>query len=122
MQRGTDRVIMRRNKQHEWSTPDMKSCFNCGYTTHLISESDAIRSRPNETRYNNKGSQGRRNDDVRNYGDHEQEMYEWDKGEDNFEDVQSSNTRASILTRPRNVQNRSTNSIHRASKIIMRFN
>ncbi|GBC31624.2 uncharacterized protein OCT59_013116 [Rhizophagus irregularis] len=64
----------------------------------------------------------RRNDDVRNYGDHEQEMYEWDKGEDNFEDVQSSNTRASILTRPRNVQNRSTNSIHRASKIIMRFN
>ncbi|PKY35494.1 hypothetical protein RhiirB3_456373 [Rhizophagus irregularis] len=64
----------------------------------------------------------RRNDDVRNYGDDEQEMYEWDEGEDNFEDVQSSNTRASILTRPRNVQNRSTNSVHRASKIIMRFN
>ncbi|PKK59624.1 hypothetical protein RhiirC2_794579 [Rhizophagus irregularis] len=78
-------------------------------------KADAIRSRPNETRYNNKGSQGRRNDDVRNYGDDEQEMYEWDEG-DNFEDVQSSNTRASILTRPRNVQNRSTNSIHRAKQ------
>ncbi|CAB4488958.1 unnamed protein product [Rhizophagus irregularis] len=40
MQRGTDRVIMRRNKQHEWSIPDMKSCFNCGYTSHLISDCD----------------------------------------------------------------------------------
>ncbi|CAG8754599.1 8264_t:CDS:2, partial [Rhizophagus irregularis] len=127
---------MRRNKQHEWSTPDMKSCFNCGYTTHLISEYSVRQYQPGyyqrqmqekQMRYVQdqmkqdiiiKGLKEenirRRNDDVRNYGDHEQEMYEWDKGEDNFEDVQSSNTRASILTRPRNVQNRSTNSIHRA--------
>jgi hypothetical protein len=35
-----ERVIIRRNKQHEWSPPDMKSCFNCGYTSHLISECD----------------------------------------------------------------------------------
>jgi prefoldin subunit 5 len=33
-----ERVIVRRNKQHEWSPPDMKSCFNCGYTSHLINE------------------------------------------------------------------------------------
>ncbi|CAB5185797.1 hypothetical protein RhiirA5_500111 [Rhizophagus irregularis] len=38
MQRGTDRVIVRRNKQHEWTPPDVKSCFNCGFTSHLISE------------------------------------------------------------------------------------
>ncbi|RGB24734.1 hypothetical protein C1646_772657 [Rhizophagus diaphanus] len=40
MQRGTNRVIVRRNKQYEWSIPDMKSYFNCGFTSHLISECD----------------------------------------------------------------------------------
>lgn len=48
MQLGTERVVVRRNKQHEWSTSDMKSCFNCGFTSHLISECDyrPPRSRP----------------------------------------------------------------------------
>jgi hypothetical protein len=46
-----ERVIVRRNKQHEWSPPDMKSCFNCGYTSHLISECDY---RPPRTRPINK--------------------------------------------------------------------
>jgi hypothetical protein len=46
-----ERVIVRRNKQHEWSLPDMKSCFNCGYTSHLISECDY---RPPRTRPINK--------------------------------------------------------------------
>jgi hypothetical protein len=46
-----ERVIVRRNKQHEWLPPDMKSCFNCGYTSHLISECDY---RPPRTRPINK--------------------------------------------------------------------
>jgi hypothetical protein len=46
-----ERVIVRRNKQHEWSPPDMKSCFNCGYISHLISKCDY---RPPRTRPMNK--------------------------------------------------------------------
>ncbi|GBC14866.2 hypothetical protein GLOIN_2v1485349 [Rhizophagus irregularis DAOM 181602=DAOM 197198] len=165
MQRGTDRVIMRRNKQHEWSIPDMKSCFNCGYTSHLISDcdyrpprnrpmnkkdylnsvrryqpgyrqrekqenarpgsyADAIRSRPNEARFENRKFQERyrqdnpysnnkdrpwnrnnlrkRNDDNHNYGDDEQGMHEWDEEDDSFEDIPRSSSRASVLSRPRN--------------------
>ncbi|PKY61925.1 hypothetical protein RhiirA4_487580 [Rhizophagus irregularis] len=124
MQRGTDRVIVRRNKQHEWSTPDIKSCFNCGYTSHFISNcdyrpprrsyADAIRSRPNEAKFENKRFQERyrqdnpysnnkdrpwnrnnlrkRNDDNQNYGDDEQGMHEWDEENDSFEDIPRSST------------------------------
>jgi hypothetical protein len=35
-----EKVIVRRNKQYEWLPPDMKSYFNCGYISHLISECD----------------------------------------------------------------------------------
>jgi hypothetical protein len=57
-----ERVIVRRNKQHEWSPPDMKSCFNCGYTSHLISECDyrPLRTRPiNKREYLNSINQRR---------------------------------------------------------------
>ncbi|PKK67599.1 hypothetical protein RhiirC2_867708 [Rhizophagus irregularis] len=159
MQRGTDRVIMRRNKQHEWSIPDMKSCFNCGYTSHLISDcdyrpprnrpmnkkdylnsikryqpgyrqkekqenarpgsyADAIRSRPNETRFKNRKFQEKyrqdnpysnnkdrpwnrnnlrkRNDNNHNYGDDEQGMHEWDEEDDSFEDMPRSSDKNDI--------------------------
>jgi hypothetical protein len=59
-----ERVIVRRNKQHEWSPPDMKSCFNCGYTSHLISECDyrPPRTRPiNKRDYLNSINQRRQN-------------------------------------------------------------
>lgn len=33
-----EKVLVRQNKQHKWSMPDMKSCFRCGFTSHLISD------------------------------------------------------------------------------------
>ena len=44
---GIQRTISNRNKKHEWSHPDEKSYFNCGYVGHLISECEY---RPPRTR------------------------------------------------------------------------
>lgn len=47
----SSKVLTTRGKRHEWSPHDVKSCYRCGYTNHIISECNY---RPPRTRQINK--------------------------------------------------------------------
>ncbi|PKB94887.1 hypothetical protein RhiirA5_437847 [Rhizophagus irregularis] len=44
----TQEVLLVRNKQAEWSEPNVQSCFRCGYTGHFLRDCDYVppRTRP----------------------------------------------------------------------------